>query len=402
MNGGSGLPSGPSGLGTSAATVAMGLRHRVRQHSFRPFAPVGPLPLPELYMPFGFRTSPHLDDARRHSVGWARAMGFFDAVPGVWDEKRFTGLDLAHCAAMINADADPEQLRLSTDWLSWGTYGDDYFPVVFGASRNLAAAKACDDRLSLFMPLDDDAVVPEPANPLERGLADLWRRTAGPMSPEARRWFRGSVEGMTASWLWELANQACNRMPDPIDYVEMRRRTFGSDLTRDLSRLAHFTLVPEEIYRTRVMHELDTAAQDYACFTNDLFSYQKEIEFEGEPHNIVLVIENFLGVDRLTARDVTAALMAARMRQFEHLAATDLPAMFEDYALDEEARAILTCHVEELKDWMSGILEWHRRCARYTEPELLRLRGETLSPPLRPAALLPTGLGTSAVRVPRL
>ncbi|MFB9834702.1 terpene synthase family protein [Actinoallomurus acaciae] len=439
MNDASSLPSGPTGLGTSAATVAMGLRHRIRQHSFRPFEPVGHLPLPELSMPFTFRMSPHIDDARRYSVGWARAMGFFDSVPGVeaggvWDEKRFIGIDLAHCASMIHADADPEQLHLSTDWLSWGTYGDDYFPAVFGPRRDLPGAKACSDRLSLFMPLEDDPPIPEPANPLERGLADLWRRTAGPMTADARRRFRTVVEEMTASWLWELANQAHNRVPDPIDYVEMRRRTFGSDMTRSLARLAHSETVPEEIYRTRVMHELETAAQDYGCFTNDLFSYQKEIEFEGEPHNIVLVIENFLGVDRMAARDITAELMAARMRQFEHIATDGLPTMFEEHGLDEEARAVLTRDVQDLKDWMSGILEWHRRCARYTEPELLRLRSEAMSPPVRatskapavgapappspppaPAApgapapavpasraasLGPTGLGTSAVRLP--
>jgi germacradienol/geosmin synthase len=397
--GSTGLPSGPTGLGTSAATLAMGLRHRARQHSYRPFAPVGPLPLPDLPMPYAIRTSPHIDDARRYSVDWAREMGFFDSVPGVeagglWDEKRFVGLDLAHCASMIHADADPEHLNLSTDWLSWGTYGDDYFPVVFGTTRDLPAAKLCNDRLSAFMPLDD-AMIPAPTNALERGLADLWRRTAGPMSADARRQFRTAVEDMTGSWLWELANQAQNRIPDPIDYVEMRRKTFGSDLTMSLARLAQSDVVPPEIYRTRVMHELDTAAQDYACFTNDLFSYQKEIEFEGEAHNIVLVIENFLGVDRLTARDITAELMAARMQEFRHIVANDLPAMFEEFDLDEETRRLLTRHADDLKEWMSGILEWHRRCVRYTEPELLRLRDEATT-----FSFLPTGLGTSAARVP--
>jgi germacradienol/geosmin synthase len=397
-----GLASGPTGLGTSAATLATGVRHRARQHSHRPYQPVGHLPLPDLYMPFPIRTSPHLDDARRYSVGWARRMGFFDSVPGVeaggvWDEKRFVGLDLAHCASMIHADASPGQLHLSTDWLSWGTYGDDYFPVVFGTTRDLPAAKACNDRLSAFMPLGDDELIPEPANPIERGLADLWRRTAGPMSTDARRQFRTAVEDMTASWLWELANQAQHRIPDPVDYVEMRRKTFGSDMTRSLARLAHSDVVPAEIYQTRVMHELDTAAQDYACFTNDLFSYQKEIEFEGEVHNLVLVIENFLGVGRMTARDITNELMKARMQEFEHIVGTDLPAMFEDYDLDEEVRQILTRHADDLKEWMSGILEWHRKCVRYTEAELLRLRGE-VTPPV--FSFLPTGLGTSAARIP--
>jgi germacradienol/geosmin synthase len=400
MNGG--LASGPTGLGTSATTLATGVRHRARQDSHRPYQPVGHLPLPDISMPFPIRTSPHLDDARRCSVGWARRMGFFDSVPGVeaggvWDEKRFVGLDLAHCAAMIHADASPEELRLSTDWLSWGTYGDDYFPVVFGTTRDLPAAKACNDRLSAFMPLDDDGPIPEPANPIERGLADLWRRTAGPMSPDARRRFRTAVEDMTASWLWELANQAQNRIPDPVDYVEMRRKTFGSDMTRSLARLRHDNVVPPEIYQTRVMHELDTAAQDFACFTNDLFSYQKEIEFEGEVHNLVLVLENFLGVDRMTARDITNKLMNARMQEFEHIVRTDLPSMFEEYDLDEDVREILTRHADDLKEWMSGILEWHRKCVRYTEAELLRLRDEATP---QPFSFLPTGLGTSAAHIP--
>ncbi|GAA3088164.1 terpene synthase family protein [Streptosporangium carneum] len=403
---GPGVSRSPTGLGTSAArfpSLAAGpsLRLRARQRSHVPFTPVGHLPLPEFHMPFPIRTSPHLEAVRRDLVGWARRTGLFDSVPGVeaggvWDERRFLGFDFAYCAAMIHADSDREQLNLSAGWLAWGTYGDDYFPVAFGATRNLAAAKLCNERLSAFMPLDAGAV-PEPTNQLERGLADLWRRTAGPMEEPARREFREAVESMTASWLWEMDNQTHNRVPDPVDYVEMRRRTFGSDLTISLAKLAHYDVVPAEIYRTRVMRELDTAAQDYATFTNDLFSYQKEIEFEGELHNVVLVVENFLGVDRLAARDVVADLMTARMRQFEHLVAHDLPALFEEFDLDEQVRGILTRHADGLKDWMSGILEWHRRCARYTEAELVRHHRGAPVPAGSP--FLPSGLGTSAVRV---
>jgi germacradienol/geosmin synthase len=386
---------GPSGLGTSAARL--GLRRRAKQYSHLPFQPVGHLPLPEFLMPYPVRTSPHLDAARQYSVGWARRMGMFDSAPGVevgglWDEHRFIGFDLAHCAAMIHPDAGPEQLNLSSDWLTWGTYGDDYFPAVFGTSRNVAAAKLFDERLSLFMPLDMGGT-PEPTNVIERGLADLWRRTAGPMVMQAREKFRKSVQDMTSSWVWELANQAQNRIPDPVDYVEMRRRTFGTEMTRNLARLVYSDVVPAEIYQTRAMRELDTAAQDYICFTNDLFSYQKEIEYEGEIHNIVLVVAKFLDVDRWTARDIVADLMTARMRQFQHIVANDLPALFDEFELDEEVRAILTRHADDLKVWMSGILEWHRTCARYSEGALRAQHRPGFS-------LLPTGLGTSAVRLP--
>ncbi|KAA9157186.1 germacradienol/geosmin synthase [Amycolatopsis acidicola] len=377
---GASVLNGPNGLGTSAVrlTFSPGLRAKGRQNAHRPYQPVGPLRVPELFMPFEFRTSPHLGAAREYSVGWAREMGFFDSLPGVaaggiWDEHRFRANDVAHCAAMIHPDAGEDQLCLTTDWLSWGSYGDDYYPVVFGGGRNLVAAKQATDRLPAFMPLDAGPT-PPPANQLERGLADLWQRTAGPMGEAARARFRRSVEEMTRSWLWELMNQAQHRIPDPIDYVEMRRRTFGAEMTMSLSRLALDDVVPQEVFRTRVLCELDTAAQDYACFANDLHSYQKEIEFDGEVHNLVLVVENFLDVGRGEAADIVAGLMRARMDQFEHVLANDVPKLCADLGLDETAREGLRRHAVRLQDWMSGILEWHRKCPRYTERELRRAR----------------------------
>ncbi|RBQ16125.1 germacradienol/geosmin synthase [Spongiactinospora rosea] len=396
-------------LGSSAATWLLptpdrpGFRQRMRQYSFKPFLPVGHLPVPDLYMPFPVRTSPHLPAAREHAVAWARRMGMFESLPGVergalWTEREFVGYDFPYCAANIHADADAEQLFISSEWLSWGTYADDYYPLVFGARRDLATARLTNERLLALMPLDLDAPVTVAAeHPLERGIDDLWRRTAERLSDAARVRFRKTIEVMLESWLWELGNQAQNRIPDPIDYVEMRRRTFGSDLTIALARLPHAHLVPEELYRHRVLRELETAASDYACFTNDLFSYQKDVEFEGELHNIVVVVEHFLDTDRLKARDVVADLMEARMRQFEHIASVDLPAMFETLKLDEQVRAALLREADALKDWMSGILAWHQECERYGEPELRR-RYRSADPHAE-FALLPSGLGTSALRV---
>jgi germacradienol/geosmin synthase len=217
------------------------------------------------------------------------------------------------------------------------------------------------------------------------------------MTRQGRQLFRVAVGKMLAAWEWELANQAQNRIPDPIDYVEMRRSAFGSEVTSALARMGSLDVVPQGIYQHRVLRELETAAMDYAAFTNDLFSYQKEIEYEGEAHNLVLVVENFLGVDRLTARDVVADLMTARMRQFEHLADHELPALLAARPdLTPEARAALTRQADDLKEWMSGILEWHLSCDRYTEAGLERAR----EVPGRRAVPdhLPTGLGTSALR----
>ncbi|WP_406290191.1 germacradienol/geosmin synthase [Streptomyces sp. NBC_00209] len=391
------------GFGMSAASIRFTRRSesaRLRSHGHALFQHVGPSLLPDFDLPFGTTLSPHLEGARERLVVWAGRMGILGPQPGVpdshiWDEERLRAIDLPLCAAGIHPDATPDGLDLSSGWLAWGTYGDDWFPVVHGRSRDLAGARLANERLSLFMPLDGSPT-PEPVNALERGLGDLWERTAGPMDDAGRRAFRKSVEDMTESWLWELANQAQHRIPDPVDYVEMRRMTFGSDLTMSLCRIGHGRKVPPEIYESGPLRSLENAAADYAALLNDLFSYQKEIEYEGEVHNGVLVVQNFFGVDYPTGMAILYDLMKSRLRQFLHVAENELPVLYDDFGLDAEARETLAGYVQELKHWLAGILIWHRGCRRYREEDLRRGTGA-------PWHLNgPTGLGTSASQVAAL
>jgi germacradienol/geosmin synthase len=392
----------PVGLGTAASdfvkSLAAGGDARLRSLSHVPFQRVGPSVLPEFEMPFEAALSPHLDASREHVVEWSHLMGILDEQPGVpnsrvWDEARLRRIDLPLCAAGIHPDASRESLDLTSDWLTWGTYGDDYYPVVFGTGRDLAGAKACTERLKLFMPLGTEDA-PAPANALERGLGDLWLRTAGPMDEDGRRAFRTAVDKMLDSWVWELANQTQNRIPDPVDYVEMRRSTFGSDLTMSLCRIGIGDTLPKALYRTAPMVNLEHAAMDYAALMNDVFSYQKEIEFEGEIHNGVLVVQNFFNTDYPTALGIVHDLMKSRMRQFQHVVANELPVLCDDFGLDEEARAALDGYVLELEHWLSGILVWHRGCHRYTEADCRRDRAE---PRWLPPTL--TGPGTAAASI---
>ncbi|MFJ6433085.1 germacradienol/geosmin synthase [Streptomyces sp. NPDC091416] len=402
MNDG-GAGAATPGFGMAAASLRLTPRSesaRLRSHTHLPYQHVGPSLLPDFDLPFGTTLSPHLNGARERLVEWSDRMGILRAQPGVpgshiWDEERLRAIDLPLCAAGIHPDATPDELDLSSRWLAWGTYGDDWFPVVHGRTRDLAGARLANERLSLFMPLDAGSV-PEPVNALERGLGDLWELTAAPMDDSSRRAFRKTVEDMTASWLWELANQAQNRIPDPVDYVEMRRMTFGSDLTMSLCRLGHGRKVPPEIYESGPLRSLENAAADYAALLNDLFSYQKEIEYEGEVHNGVLVVQNFFGVDYPTGVAVLYDLMKSRLRQFLHVAENELPVLYDDFGLDAEAREILAGYVQELKHWIAGILIWHRDCRRYREEDLRR----GTAAPWHLSG--PTGPGTSAAQVTAL
>jgi germacradienol/geosmin synthase len=389
---------GPSGLGTQGARIVSSLAvtapQRLRSFSHVPFQPARGLKPPAMDVPFPLTLSPHLDASREKIVRWAAGRGILSE--GVWDEGKLRAFDLALCAAGIHPEATAEQLDLTTGWLTWGTYGDDYYPIVFGRGRDIAAAKACNARLDQFMPLDL-AEIPVPVSALERGLADLWARTAEPMEKPSRRVFRRAITDMTAGWIWELGNQAQNRIPDPVDYIEMRRKTFGSDLTMSLSRLAHHEAVPAHVYRSRPVAAMENAAADYACLLNDVFSYQKEIQFEGEIHNCVLVVQNFLDCDAAAAMQVTGDLMAARMSQFKHIVSAELPALFDALDLDAKARDALRSHARNLQNWLAGILNWHQGCHRYAEADLI----SNMRPARPELPGSPTGLGTSAIRVLR-
>ncbi len=367
----------PTGLGTAATQVRLtpgrlGLK-RFRNFSYLPFRMVGPTDLPDFYMPFALILNPALDGARRNGKAWAREMGIFSTLPGgfrIWDEHKYDSADVALCGAGINPHGDALDLDLTTFWLIWGTYADDFFPTMFGRTRDLVGAKGYNKRLGAFMPVDGSLPVLTPTNPCERGLMDIWARTVAPLAVDDRVGLRNAILSMTGSWVWELSNQIQNRIPDPVDYVEMRRQTFGADLTVNLARLRTGSVVPAEIYRGRTLRQMDNCASDVAMLTNDLFSYQKEIEFEGEIHNLVLVVQQFLDCDKERAVGIVNRLITARIQQFERLVSRELPALLDFLEVDDEVRAVLEAYTESHQRYMSGVLHWHRSVSRYVESEL--------------------------------
>ncbi|MEV6402212.1 MULTISPECIES: germacradienol/geosmin synthase Cyc2 [Streptomyces] len=378
--------------GTSAADIgallASAAAERLRAYTHVPFQKVGPSRLPEFHMPFQVELSPHLDRARHNLVGWTRRMGMLSE--GVWDEDKLASCDLAVCSAGLDPDGSPEALDLSASWLAFGTYGDDYYPLVYGNRRDLAAARVTTARLSACMPVDGEETL-VPLNAMERSLIDLWARTTAGMTPDERRTLRAAVDSMTESWVWELSNQLQNRIPDPVDYLEMRRATFGSDLTLSLCRMGQGPAVPPEVYASGPVRSLENAAIDYACLLNDVFSYQKEIEFEGEIHNAILVVQNFFGCDYPAALGVVHDLMTQRMQQFEHVVAHELPVLYDDFDLSAEAREAMGGYVGDLQNWMAGILNWHRVVDRYKDSYLSR-RSHGFLPDRAPAVpSLPVG-----------
>ena len=183
---------------------------------------------------------------------------------------------------------------------------------------------------------------------------------------------------MTESWVWELVNQTQNRIPDPVDYLEMRRATFGSDLTMSLCRIGHGRRSRRRS-TARPLRSLENAAADYACLMNDVFSYQKEIEYEGESTTAILVVQNFFGCDYPTALGVIHDLMTRACSSSSTSPPTNSPSCTTTSSSRTEARGVMDGYVEELENWMAGILNWHQQVPRYREFQTTWKAGPTAS-----------------------
>lgn len=160
-----------------------------------------------------------------------------------------------------------------------------------------------------------------------------------------------------------------------------------------LSQPAQDQEIPPEIYRTRPIRALVNAAADAAALLNDIVSYRKEIELEGELNNGLLAVQQFLDCDLQQAVHVVNDLRTSRLRQFEHVVATELPVLFDRFDLDTSARQALQKYVTSLKDWASGVIKWHLVTGRYKN------LGSHPSPNGTGLLVGPTGLGTAAVRI---
>ncbi len=354
-----------------------------------------PFELPVFYLPYPARLNPNVEGARVHARVWAKEMGMLDAPSEgggvIWDEAELDRHDYGLLCAYTHPDCDAPALDLVTDWYVWVFFFDDHFLDAFKRTRDSKGAKAYLDRIPMFMPLDcafdNNGETPEPENPVERGLVDLWRRTAPAMSMGWRKRFLESTINLLFESLWELANITGDRVANPIEYIEMRRKVGGAPWSAGLVEYAVGAEVPDAIAGSRPMKVLRDTFSDAVHLRNDLFSYEREVADEGENANAVLVFERFLGMETQRAANLVNDILTSRMHQFENTALTEIPVLCAAHGVTPPEQLAIALYAKGLQDWQSGGHEWHMRSSRYMNSAADRVLGG------------PNGIGTSGARI---
>ncbi|UBU15169.1 terpene synthase family protein [Nonomuraea gerenzanensis] len=329
-------------------------------------SPSAPFVLPALYQPTPALLSPHADAAHRHSTAWARAMGLLDHA-GLWDEARFGSMAIPMLAAYGHPDAGERELELAADWYVWACWFDDHFTQAFTRQGAHRQAKAYLHRLRRFTPPDSPRT-PRPSNPAERGLADLWPRTFAGSSRGWRRRFAASTQGLMRGFLRALENVRDGRAPTPTELAGLRRATGGASWAADLVERVIGAEVPVRVVGTQPVTVLRDTFSDGVHLLNDLYSYRREAAEECAHANEVLGLRRFLGCGAQEAVDRVNELRTSRLRLFEAVALTELPALVAQSGLDPAERARIARYVQGLRDWQAGACAWHRSSGRYLDP----------------------------------
>lgn len=331
-----------------------------------PRTPGEPFRLPHLATPWRALVNRHLESARRYAKAWAYEMGMIGPLAvrgdGVWTDARYDAQEFALLAALTNPTAEREVLHLLVLWDVWAFALDDFTAAEYRARRDLAGARAFVAGLPRFL----TERTPVAANCVERGLADLWGRTAPRLPAGVRERFVSSVRVLAEGELRELAHTLSRRVPDPVEYADERRRTAGGELIANLGFLTAWGQIPAGLLDARPIHDLLSAFADAIAFHNDIFSYRREVDFEFDLNNGVHLIADFFGCAPRRAAGVVADAAGVSIEEFQRIAVEELPALLAGSDLKAAAREQVRSFVRGLELWLAGDLAWRSRTRRYT------------------------------------
>lgn len=313
--------------------------------------------IPPLHCPLPHQVNPHAEQARRHLSQWVGAVGLIQRESA---RRRFEHADFGWFASVVYPTADQQRIELMADWFAWLFLVDDQLDDgAFGRDPEHAGQVVAGMRAVLESADDGAAAARREDLPTAvSSLADLWRRTASGMTVAWRRRFVQHLEDcLTAASVWEAGNRVRGIVPEEDDYIENRRHTGAIYVCMDLIDVVERLDVPVELYGSAEFGEALDAACNVVCWTNDIYSLEKERSL-GEVHNLVYVVQHHRALDATRAMAHVCEATSAETRRYLALEERLLH-RYPDHA------DVLVPYLAGMRTWIRGNLDWSSRTRRY-------------------------------------
>lgn len=313
--------------------------------------------IPALYCPFPHQVNPHAEQARQQLSQWVGTVGLIQRESA---RRRFEHADFGWFASVVYPTADEERITLMADWFAWLFLVDDQLDDgELGRDPEHAGQVVAGMRAVLESADDGAAVALRDDLPTAvTSLADLWQRTARGMTGAWRRRFVQHLEDcLTAASVWEAGNRMRGIVPEENDYIENRRHTGAIYVCMDLIDVVARLDVPVDLYRSEEFRETLDAACNVVCWTNDIYSLEKERSL-GEVHNLVYVVQHHRALDGTRAMAHVCEATSAETRRY---------LVLEERLLRRypEHADVLTPYLDGMRTWIRGNLDWSSRTRRY-------------------------------------
>ena len=298
----------------------------------------------DLYCPFESGINPAVDEVAASTDAWLHDTGL---VEGEGARRKLVADRLTELAARACRDAPVEVLDVVSRWNAWLFVRDDVCDRSDVGRDPARLQRLNDGHLGVLC-----GRAPGRSR-LSRALSDVHRSLVALAGDRVRARWLHSVELYMEGCRWEAVNRRAGRVPELAEYIALRRWTGGLLPSLELyAALGGIASTPWTRADPRVCELLD-AANDAVCWTNDVFSAERE-RAAGDVHNLVLVLEHHHRMQPSWAREQALDMIETRVRRFMELEP-------QVWSAHESARAFTLT----LRAWLRGNLDWSRRSARY-------------------------------------
>jgi len=188
-------------------------------------------------------------------------------------------------------------------------------------------------------------------------LSDFWLRI---IQFSERRWqrkFIKGVEDMFDGGYWQFEHLLTGKQPELSEYMKVRQYFGAAHLSTDaLEGIAKIHL-PEMVYDDPLVQHLTEICRNTICFSNDLFSFGKEVQEQnnGAEFNLVMILKRKFNLSIEQAIKEAARIHDDLVREFIQLS----PLACKKY--DSDITAALKIYIDALGKLMRGNIEWSTR-----------------------------------------
>jgi hypothetical protein len=279
------------------------------------------------------------------------------------DLKRFR--NFATIADYVFPTAQPRPLAACVKTACWLFFLDDSYDELSFDGDLEGLRQTMETNCAVLTTGDVPATaVASPLVRYSRALHHDLRNTAIGGEAWLRRLGRSVRDYLFKGSLPAAHNYTRRQAPEIRTYLEMRHFDSGMDVALDLIEIAAEIFLPDEVVAHQTVQALRQLCAGCVAYTNDLYSYQREVIKNNNPNNLVHCLMTGRALSRREAVHETVWLINACVEEFQRLVQR-LPRWSPD--LDPA----ITLYVEGMWHWMRGNLDFSRSATERYDGSIL-------------------------------